>query len=125
DIKWQVDAVELAIILGAVLKVIDRLQGRTKRVGISPGRSVLAMHIEDETPHRHRRVAAIVHELIPIRVAAPGHVLPEGGEEVERMGRCKARLRQNSPQRQRSLSAIRFAKQRVLEGSETYEFLLL
>ena len=73
-IERQIDTVELAVVLGAVLQMIDHLKGRAQRIGIGPGRPVLAMKIEHESPDRHGGVAAIMHQLVPIRVAALGDV---------------------------------------------------
>src|SRR5262245_55143351 len=125
DIERQVDAVEVAIVLGTVLEMVDHLQRRAKWIGMGPGRFVLAMHIEYEAPDRHGRVAAIMNELIPARVAALSHVHAERGQESERMGRSKARLRQHLPQRDGGLGAVGLAKKRVLERSEASELVLL
>src|SRR5262249_20596860 len=106
DIERQVDAVEIAIILGAVLHMIEDLERRTERIGIGPRRAVLAVHIEHKAPDRHGGIAAIMHELIPIRVAALGDVGAKSGEEIERMNRSKPLLRQYLSQQNGGLGAI-------------------
>src|SRR4029453_11356902 len=124
-VEWQVDAVELAIVLGAVLEMVDHLQRRAERIGIGPGRFVLAMHIQYEAADRHGRVAAIMYELVPIRVAALGHVHAERGQEIERMRRGKVPLCQDLPERDPSLGAVGLPKKGVLERIEAREFFLL
>ena len=65
----DVDAVEVAIVFAAVLDVIDDLQRRAQGVRRGPGGLALAVHVEHEAADRHRRVGAIVNELVPVRVA--------------------------------------------------------
>ena len=73
-VEREIDAVEAAVILAAILQVVDDLQRRAQRVGGRPGRAVFAVHVEHEAADRHGRVAAIVHELVPVGVAQLGDV---------------------------------------------------
>ena len=50
------------------------------------------MDVEHETPDRHRRIAAIMNEIVPILVAQLGHVHAERGEQILRVARRKSAL---------------------------------
>ena len=91
-IERNVDAIELAEILAAILQVIVDLQRGAQRVVRRPGGAALAVHIEHEAPDRHRRVAAIVNEIVPVLVAQLGHVHAERDEQVLRVARRQAAL---------------------------------
>ena len=54
--------------------MIDDLQHGADVVGCGPRRPALAMHVEHKAPDRHRRIAAIVDQLVPIGVAMLGNV---------------------------------------------------
>ena len=73
-VERNIDAIEIAIILPAILQVIDDLQRRAKRIVGRPGRAALAMHVEHEAPDRHGRIAAIVDQIVPVAVAQLGHI---------------------------------------------------
>ena len=91
-IERDIDAVEVAEVLAAVLQVIDDLQCGAERIVRRPGGAALAMHIEHEAADRHRRVAAIMNEIVPVRVAQLGHVHAERGEQILRVARRKPAL---------------------------------
>ena len=50
--------------------------------------AALAMHVEHEAADRHRRIAAIVDQLVPVRVAVLGDVLAERLEQILRVLRA-------------------------------------
>ena len=87
-----------AIVLAAILQVVDHLQRRAQRVGGGPGRLVLAVHVEDEAADRRRREPAVIHQLGPIGVAGLAHVEAEGVEQVEGVAGRKAALAQSEAQ---------------------------
>ena len=62
-------------------------------------RAALAMHVEHEAADRHRRIAAIVDQFVPVGVALLGDVLPERGQQILRMARRQRALGQRSAQR--------------------------
>ena len=99
NVLRQIDAVEAAIILGAILKVVDHLQRRAQCVGGGPGRLVLVMHVEDEAADRRRREPAIIHQFRPVGVAALAHVETERVEQIEGVSRAEAALAQGEAQR--------------------------
>ena len=69
-VRRQIDAVEIAIVLRAILKVIDDLQRRAERVIGRPDSSgLLAMHVADEAADRHGRIAAVIDEIVPVAIA--------------------------------------------------------
>ena len=87
DVRRQIDAIEIAIILAAILQVVDDLQRCADRIGSRPGRRALAMHVEDEAPHRHRRKGAVRDQIVPVRVAPLDRVEPKSLEQVLRVPR--------------------------------------
>ena len=89
-VEWNVDPVEIAVIVLAVLQMIDDLQRRAQCVIGRPDRAALAVHVADETTHRHRRQRTITDEIVPIAITQFGHVEPERGEQILRMARRKA-----------------------------------
>lgn len=96
-VKRNIDPIEIAIIVAAVLQVVDDLQGRAQRVVRGPGGLAFAMHIEHEAADRHRGKAAIGDQVLEIGVAPLGYIEAEGGEEVLGMawrqavfGKCRA-----------------------------------
>ena len=91
-IERDIDAIEIAEILAAILQVIDDLQRGAQRIVRRPGGAALAMHIEHEAADRHRRIAAVVDEVVPVPVAQLGHVHAERGEQVLRVARRQAAL---------------------------------
>src|SRR5207248_2929784 len=82
----QIDTVEGAVIRGAVLQVIEHLQGGAQRVRSRPGVAALAMQVEQLTANRCRRIAAILHQLFPIAVAQLRGVEPDGASTLVRSG---------------------------------------
>ena len=124
-IERQVDAIERTIVLGAILQMIDDLQGGTERVGISPNGAILAVQVEHKTSDGHSGIAAIVYELVPIRIAALRHVIAKGGEKIERMRRGKTAIRQHQSEGQGCLGTIGFAEQRLLQGVKPCKFFAL
>ena len=97
-IARQIDAIEVSVVLAAVLQMIVDLQAGAERVGGRPGRRALAVDVEHEAPDRHRRIPAIVNHLVPVLVAQLGHIHPERDQDIERMARRHRTLRQRAPQ---------------------------
>ena len=62
----NIDAVDVPVIGAAILQMIDDLQRRAERVVGWPGRAALAMDIEHEAADRHRRIGAIVDQVVPV-----------------------------------------------------------
>src|SRR6478752_6768777 len=60
------DARELAVILAAILQVIDDLQRRAEGIIGRPGNPALPMHVEHEASNRHGRVRAVADQIVPI-----------------------------------------------------------
>ena len=94
----QVDPVQRAIVVLAVLQVVQDLQGVAQRVGIRVQLGPLAMQVEQEAADRRGRQRAIAEEILPVVVAKLDGVAPEGGEQVERMLRRHAGRRQAGAQ---------------------------
>ena len=117
-IARQVDAVEIAKILAAILQMVVDLQAGAQRVGCRPGRRALAVHVEHEAADRHRRVAAIVNDVVPVLVAQLGHVHPERDQHVERVARRHPALGQRVAQADRFRLAVALAEQFRLEQVE-------
>ena len=69
-VERDIDAIEVAKILAAVLQVVDDLQRRAQRVVRRPGGPALAVHVEHEAPDRHGRVAAVVDQVVPVARSA-------------------------------------------------------
>ena len=87
----QVDPVVAAIILRAILQVVDDLERGADRVRRSPDHGrVLAMNVEDEAAHGHGRETAIGDEVVPILIPVLPRVEAEGVEEFEGVRRRKA-----------------------------------
>src|SRR6185437_16328579 len=62
----QIDAIERAVIGGAILQVIEHLERAAQRIGGRPRRALLAMEVEELASHRRGGVAAIRHEVVPV-----------------------------------------------------------
>src|SRR6478752_4067741 len=76
------DAIELAVILAAILQVIDDLQRRAEGIIGRPGNPAFTMYVEHEASNRHGRVCAVADQIVPIAVAQLGHIHAERGEQV-------------------------------------------
>ena len=123
QVERQIDAVEIAVVGGAVLQVIDDLQRGAQRVVGGPRRARLAMHVEHETADRHGRVAAVVHQVGPVAVAPLDHVHAEGGDEVARMLRIEPARAQLGAQRHAFRLGVALAEQRGLQAVEQFQLL--
>ena len=53
-----------------------------------PERLVLAVHVQHEAADRRRRIAAVVHQVVPVVVAQLAHIATEGLQQIERMPRA-------------------------------------
>jgi hypothetical protein len=78
----QVDAVQFAVVVLAVLQVIEDLQGGAERVGGGIACRVLAMQIQQVAPDRVGGEAAVAEQFAPVGVAQLHRVLLEGGDQV-------------------------------------------
>ncbi len=58
------------MIVGAILEMIQHLQRAAQRIDGRPGVVALAMEIEELPPDRRGRVAAVMHQIGPIRRSA-------------------------------------------------------
>ena len=114
----QVDAVEVAKILGAVLQMVVDLQAGAQRVGGGPGRGALAVNVEHEAADRHRRVAAIVDHVVPVLVTQLGDVHPERDQHVERVARRHRARGERVAQADRLLLGVALAEQLRFEQVE-------
>src|SRR5262249_46746909 len=81
-------------------------------------RGALAMDVQDKAADRHRRIAAIVDELVPSLVAEFGHIHPERRQQVQRMARRHAAFGKRATQADRFLLAVALAKQLSFEQVE-------
>ena len=102
----QIAAVQRGEVLRAVLQMVQHLQRRAQRVRGHVGRAILAVQIEHVPSDRHRRVAAVVIQLVPVRIAQLGRVAPERDQQIERMARRHAGFGQARAQTQRARRAI-------------------
>ena len=64
-VERNINAIEVAVVLLAVLQVVDDLQNGAHVIRRRPNRAALAMHVEHETTDRHGRIAAIVDQIVP------------------------------------------------------------
>ena len=80
-----------------------------------------AMHVQDETADGHGRVPAVLHQVVPITIAALGDVLSECRQQLQRMARGKTRLGKRTPQGDRIGAAIELSKESALERVEKRE----
>ena len=123
-VERDIDAVEIAVVRRAVLNVVDDLQRRADGVGRGPSAAALAVHVEHETPDRHRGVGAVAHEVVPVAVAQLGGVEPKGLEQILRMLRRHVALGKRAAQRDRLRIAVAGAKQILLQAVQQTDLLL-
>ena len=81
----KIDAVEIAVVFGAVLQVIDHLQGVAKGIRRRVTAAMSAVQVEQEAADRRRRPVAVVNKLRPVRISALHRILVKGGDQVEAM----------------------------------------
>ncbi len=104
--------------------MVQHLQHGAQRVGMRPSVVRLAVQIQHVAAHRHGAVAAVIHQLRPVGVAAFGGVLPEGVQQVARVFRGNAGGGQRGAQpagRGAALGAA--ALQHVFHNAEAGDFL--
>ncbi len=122
-IERNVDAIELAIILAAILQVIDDLQRRAQRVVGRPGRAALAMDVEHEASDRHGRIACNSRSDRPSRGSAAWS-RPCGTRSAgPAHGAARAALGELRAQRDTRRFVVVAAEQRRLETIEKRELL--
>src|SRR5258708_19109242 len=78
DVARQVDAIELSVIVGAILQMVQHLKCRAQRVRRRERRPILAMKIEKLATDGRGGIAAIFHQIVPIAVAQLRRIEPEG-----------------------------------------------
>ena len=123
QIQRQIDTVQGQIILAAVLKVIDHLQGGAQGVGGRPGGAILAVHVQNESPHRRGRIAAIIHQIGPVFIAGLGHVAAKGFHEIEGVGAAQAERGLDLAQGDRLGDGVGLASQGRIDGGQPRELL--
>ena len=102
----------MAVVVGAILQMVQHLQRRAERVRWRPGHARLAVQIEQLPPDRRRRIAAIRHQIVPVSVTRFDRVEPERLEQVVAMLRRGPRFGQACAHRQ---SGRRIAARRALQ----------
>ena len=91
-VKRQIDAVEIAVVVGAVLQVVQHLQRGAQRVRSRPGVAALAVQVEQLAADRRGRIAAILHQIVPVAVAQLDRILAKRVQHVMAMLRGDAGL---------------------------------
>jgi hypothetical protein len=87
-----------AVVLGAVLQMVDDLQRVAQGIGKPEVPPVLAVQLEQKPADRRRRPVAIVHELGPVGIAVLHRVLLEGRDEVAGVGEIDAGVDERAAQ---------------------------
>jgi len=72
-----------------------------------------AMHIQHETADRIRRIAAVIHQIVPVGVAALCYIAAKRLEKVETMLRGQISFEQYIPKRLRFGRSLALAEQRT------------
>ena len=87
------------------------------------GQTILtfAVHVQDETADGHGRIPAVLHQVVPIAIAALGDVLAECRQQLQRMARGKTRLGKRAPQGDRIGRRIGLPRRVSLERVEKRE----
>src|SRR5437870_5728352 len=78
------------VIGSTILQVVEHLQGGAQRVGSRPGGPAFAVQIEQLAADRRCRVAAILHQIVPVAVAQLGCIEAKRPEHVMAMLRRDA-----------------------------------
>ncbi len=73
------------------------------------------MDIQDEASDRHRRITAIIDEIVPVRITQLGDVAAEGFEKIEGMLRREVAFGLNGAERDTLGDRIALAHQRPAE----------
>ena len=82
------------------------------------------MDVEHEAADRHRRIAAIVDDFVPVLVAQLGHVHPERDQHVERMARRHRPFGERMAESDGLFLAVALAEQLGLEQVEIAQLLV-
>jgi len=121
----EINAIERLIILAAILKMIDHLQRRAERVIGGPcARGIFAMHIEHEATDRHRRITAVVDQLVPVLVTQLGHVASKRDKQIARMLTIQSALFADAAQTRRDILIGTNAHQRVVQPVQQRKLLI-
>jgi hypothetical protein len=86
-----------------------------------PGGAALAVHVEHEAADRHRRIAAIADQVVPVGVAVLGDILAKRRQQVLRVLRGKVAFRQRRAQRHARGIVLIVAEQAAFEAVEMRE----
>ncbi len=125
DVLGHVHAVELPVVAAAILKMVYYLQSRAQRIGCGPGIAALAMDIEHKASDRHCRIAAVVHELVPVAIAGLADIHAEGLQQVLGVARRKLALGKGRAQPSRLARCLGPAEQAIFETGEEIQLLAL
>ena len=118
----NVDAVEIAVVLLAILQMIDDLQCGAQRVVGRPAIAAFAVDVADEAADRHRRQRAIADQIVPIAIAQFCDVEPERGEQILRVLRRKVMRGELGAKPHRDRVAVVLAGKPGIEAIEQLEF---
>ena len=101
--------------------MIDDLQRGAQRIVRRPGVAALAVHVEHEAADRHRRIAAISDQILPVAIAALGDVHAKRREQILSVAWRKRALGERVAQRGRVRLGLVFAQQPLFELVEQRE----
>ena len=93
-VAGQIDPIEVAVVVLAVLQMVEHLQGAAKAVRGGVARRVLAVQVQEIASHRVGRLLAISQKIGPVVVTQLGRVALEGGDDVDAVPRRDAGLQQ-------------------------------
>ena len=117
-IERQINPIQLAKIVLAVLQMVQHLKRITERIGEVMEDRTLPMKVEKEAADRRCRAGAIVHEIRPVPITTFLRILFEGGQEIEGMAVADARDSETVSERLRlgkGQKRLIFTEQRPLE----------
>jgi hypothetical protein len=121
----QIDAIESAIVVAAVLQVVDHLERAAEGVACRIAGRILAMQIEQIAPDGIGRERAIAEKVVPVVVAQLDRVLLESRHEIDAVLRRHAGLPQAGAQavggRERRIVCL-LAGDGLLEAVEAADF---
>src|SRR5215471_9927663 len=123
-VQWNIDAIKVAVVRLAILQMIDDLQRCAQRIVGRPGAAAFAGDVEHIAPNRHRRVGAVLDELLPIGVTQFGRVHAEGAKQVLRVSGRHPAFAQHRPQRDAFWLGVIGAEKTLFEPIEMHDLVL-